>query len=354
MNRRSIFGLVCLSVLFGAVISYVVYTSVLPTSSGSNQITNEPSKLASSSPIDCNDINVIREYDSQLVKPLLLVNVGCESKELAPLKTAIGDLIQSMKGEGRVTRAGVYFKELNSIRWTSVNDTELFYPGSLLKVALAINILKMSESNPALLDKKLVFNHKVELKITEAPEHPLVPGNEYTVRELVDAAISDSNNDAVTMLLGVFDKKLYEGMFNEIAIPIPDLADTYYQFSPSDFSKFFRILYNATYLNHDNSEYCMNLLLKCNFKKGITRDLPASVKVAHKFGERYTADEKLTQFHEAGVVYAGGKPYVISVMTEGTSHEKLMDCVARISKLVYDLNSKNAGTTSQSSSQYNS
>ena len=353
MNRKNVIVLICLSAIFGAAISYVVSVMVVQRSQEVSEKTTESTNQSSTIASNCDDINMIREYNSQLVKPLLLVNVGCESKELSTLKESVGSLIQSMKAEGRLTRAGVYFKELNTTRWTAINDTELFYPGSLLKVALAINILKMSETNPALLDKKLVFNQKVEMKITEAPQHPLIPGNDYSVRELVDAAIAESNNDAVTMLLEVFDKKMYEDMFNEIAIPIPDLADAYYRFSPADFSKFFRILYNATYLNHANSEYCMNLLLRCNFDKGITRDLPSSAKVAHKFGERYT-ESKLTQFHEAGVVYAGGKPYVISIMSEGENHDMLIDCVARISKLVFDLNSKGAAVANQSDSQFNS
>jgi beta-lactamase class A len=354
MNRTNVFLLIFISAIFGATISFLVSVQlrqILDSSEvkSTDTLNENTIRLAS-----CDDVNVVRESDFKLVKPLLLVNVGCESRELGPLKNAVSELIQSMKNEGRLTRAGVYFKELNTVRWTTVNDTELFYPGSLLKVALAIHILKLSESNPALLDKKIVYDHRVELKVTEAPNNPLIPGKEYSVSELIDAAIADSNNDAVTLLFEVFDKKLYEEMFSEIGVSVPDITDTYYQFTATDFSKFFRILYNATYLNHDNSEYCMNLLLRCNFMKGITRDLPNSVKVAHKFGERYTADAKLTQFHEAGVVYAGGKPYVISIMTEGLNHDQLMDCVARISKLVYDLNSKNAGTLNQSSSPFNS
>ena len=354
MNKTNVFLLIIISAIFGAAVSYVVSVQLIQVPQIAEGKSLDSANTTAIATAACDDINVIRESDFSLVKPLLLVNVGCESRELAPLKNAVSSLIQSMKGEGSLSRAGVYFKELNSVRWTTVNETELFYPGSLLKVALAINILKLSESNPSLLDKKIVYDHRVDLKVTEAPKNPLIPGNEYTVRELIDAAIADSNNDAVTLLFEVFDKKLYADMFSEIGIPIPELTDTYYQFTATDFSKFFRILYNATYLNHDNSEYCMNLLLRCNFKKGISRDLPASVRVAHKFGERYTADAKLTQFHEAGVVYAGGKPYVISIMTEGLNHDQLMDCVARISKLVYDLNSKNAGTMSQSRSQYNS
>ncbi|MFM9003897.1 MAG: serine hydrolase [Flavobacteriales bacterium] len=353
MDKKNVIGLISISALVGAAISFVVSTRLISAVPDATRKPVESSGAVSTNALDCDNINMIREYDSQLVKPLLLVNIGCESKELTPLKTLVVDLIQSMKSEGRLTRAGVYFKELNTTRWISVNDTELFYPGSLLKVALAINILKMSETNHALLDKKLAFNSKVELKITEAPENALSPGNEYTVRELIDAANADSNNDAVTMLLEVFDKKMYEEMFNEIAIPIPDLSDAYYRFSPTDFSKFFRILYNATYLNHSNSEYCMNLLLRSKFDKGMTRDLPSSVRVAHKFGERYT-ESKLTQFHEAGVVYAGGKPYVVSIMTEGENHDALVDCVARISKLIYDLNSKGVGVPNASDSRIQS
>jgi beta-lactamase class A len=143
MNKTNVLLLIFISAICGALISYIVSVQLVQvpgTAEGKIPDTANTSTLAS---IVCDDINMIRESDFKLVKPLLLVNVGCESRQLAPLKNAVSDLIQTMKSEGSLTRAGVYFKELNSVRWTTVNETELFYPGSLLKVALAINILKL-------------------------------------------------------------------------------------------------------------------------------------------------------------------------------------------------------------------
>jgi hypothetical protein len=53
----------------------------------------------------------------------------------------------------------------------------------------------------------------------------------------------------------------------------------------------------------------------------------------HKFGESGTVDEK--QLHETGIVYLGGHPYLITVMTRGASDEKLAEVISELSAATY-------------------
>lgn len=282
---------------------------------------------------------MFREQNLSLVKPLLLLNNDCESKALVPIKEKLNLLVDSMKSSGLLTDAGIYFRELNSLQWTGVNFDKEFFPGSLLKVPLMINILKAAETNPLLLDKKILFDKKINTTVTESPEIPLVPGMSYSVKELIMSMITDSNNDATSLLFSINNKEKYDYLFSELGLNIQQPEDLFYTISPADYSRFFRILYNATFLIHENSQFAMEIMLKSKFKKGLTKYLPSYAKVAHKFGERYTSSD-LTQFHEAGIVYSGDNPYLVVVMTEGKSHEQLMECVAQISKLLFDLHSK--------------
>ena len=283
----------------------------------------------------CNAISVMRDRQTALTRPVLLINYDCESKELEPLKNQVAQRIELWKKEQKLTRASVFYKEMTSVHWTGVNQNDGFYPGSLLKLPLLLNVLKLSESNPSLLDQRYVFNGGLNIPVLEAPETALVPGKDYSVRELLRLCIAESSNDATTMLTNVFNKELYKELFAEVEITVPELEDKFYKISAEDYSKFFRLLYNSTYLNRQRSEYAMEILTQCKFQKGMAKMIPTSTRIAHKFGEHY-GDGSLTQFHEGGVVYAADKTYLVVIMTEGHDHQTLVDCVAEISKICFD------------------
>lgn len=62
--------------------------------------------------------------------------------------------------------------------------------------------------------------------------------------------------------------------------------------------------------------------------------MPASVKVAHKFGERLLEDST-RQLHDCGIVYYPENPYLICIMTHGNVYENLEKTIQDISKMVY-------------------
>ncbi|MFM7731216.1 MAG: serine hydrolase, partial [Flavobacteriales bacterium] len=192
-----------------------------------NQATGEPTNTADF----CNELSVMRNHRNALTQPVLLVNSDCESKELEPLKNQIAQRVEQLKKEQKVTRVSVFYKEMTSVHWTGVNQNDGFYPGSLLKLPLLMNVLKLSESNPALLDQRFVFNGGLNLPVLEAPETALVPGKDYSVRELLRLCIAESSNDATTMLINVFNKDLYKDLFAEVEITVPELEDKFYKIS---------------------------------------------------------------------------------------------------------------------------
>ena len=100
-------------------------------------------------------------------------------------------------------------------------------------------------------------------------------------------------------------------------------------------SKFFRVLYNASYLSSLYSEYALDLLTKSEFKQGIVQGIPSSTKVAHKFGERFTTSD-LVQLHESAIVYRGSASYAVTIMTEGKSMEELKAILGALSKICYE------------------
>ena len=106
-----------------------------------------------------------------------------------------------------------------------------------------------------------------------------------------------------------------------------------------EYSRFFRILYNSSYLNNENSNKALEILSRVDFKSGLVAGTPANITVAHKFGERENGDEK--QLHDCGIVYHPENPYLICIMTRGKDFDKLSEVIAELSKITYEEVSKN-------------
>jgi beta-lactamase class A len=102
-----------------------------------------------------------------------------------------------------------------------------------------------------------------------------------------------------------------------------------------EYSLFLRVLFNASYLNIEDSEYCTGLLSQSDFDKGLLSGLPAGTRVAHKFGE--AGDTVNAHFSEAGIIYLDNNPYLITVMTKGRDPKLLPAVVANISRTIFNL-----------------
>ena len=200
------------------------------------------------------------------------------------------------------------------------------------KVIFLISYLKESETNPTLLDKKIYFEkHFSEGYQQNIKDFELKQKSYYTVRELLTYMIKYSDNDATALLIQNLNTGIYKKIFSDFKVNSPPETGEY-EITSYDFSKFFRALFNATYIRPDLSEYGLKLLTSCSYKDGIVRGLGPGVDVAHKFGERVLGDK--AQLHEFGIVYCEGEPYMLGVMTKGRSLQDLSKVISDISRIV--------------------
>lgn len=268
-------------------------------------------------------------------RPLLLTELSCPSREYDSLRTSMLNLIEKRKAEGVLQTASVYFKELGSNKWFDINGSTKYNPGSLMKVAILMTYLKLSETNPSLLEEKYtmteVMSDRVDQLRTSAP---LVKGQSYSVKFLLEEMIANSDNDATNMLNQHINQDMFSKVMHDLGCSTPDINDPDYQMTVNEYNRYFRVLYNASYLNDVNSEWALTLLTRSNYKGAMMRGIPSGVEVAHKFGER--PYENGFNFHEGGIVYLKNKPYMLVVMTRGKDNTKLPGVIAEISKLCYE------------------
>lgn len=280
-------------------------------------------------------INHVRLNEFQLIRPLLMTEVQNESTDLKDLNRALAFEINTLKASENILEASVYVIKLNDGEWTSVNSELEYAPGSIIKIAALITYLKMCEADPALLNKQYLFEGRRKgVPRQTFNDGEMVAGKKYSGAELLERIIVNSDNNATLIINEALDIKIFKKLFTDIGIAEPDIHDPKFTIGVNDLSKFLRILFNATYLNKDNSYYAMTLLSKSSFKMGIINGLPANIPVAHKFGEY--GNGVIAQLHETGIVYLDNEPYLITIMTKGKTVEWLPMAISNLSKITYD------------------
>lgn len=278
---------------------------------------------------------------STFTSPLL----ACESNgpstltNIRRMKDKAEIVIKSQKNKSKVNRISVYFRDMNNGPWFGIDEDAEFAPASMLKLPVLIRYLKMSESDPTILERKLTvdtFNQEASPNIK--PTHIVEQGKEYTVEHLLQYMIRYSDNNAKDALFDPLDKVSYVAMLDELGINTDPDPDEINFMSVKEYSSFFRILYNASYLNTQMSEKALEILSKTDFASGIVARIPKSVQVAHKFGERRYTDvygNEITQLHDCGVVYHPHKPYLLCIMSQGTDFSELEMVIQLVSMEIY-------------------
>lgn len=291
-----------------------------------------------------NDLSEVGKNYS-FISPLLACGdyplSGLTAKTSNEIESEVKEYLEGAKEDGDISNASVYFRGLNGGSWALINPDLQSITGSLLKVPLAISIYEKEQAEPGFLTTRV----KIPLTIGDEvgqhykPTMNLIPGNEYTVEELVEYLLKYSDNRAISVLTSLMSEKELANSFEKLGIQNPLGKGQGYTLPVRIYSSFFRVLYNSSYLSADNSEKILSILSESSFKDGLVSKLPKDLVVSHKFGER-TSDGDKNQLHDCGIIYKKESPYILCVMTHGKDFDKLGNAISDISKIVYDILSK--------------
>lgn len=287
---------------------------------------------------DCpQKINEVRLNDYKFTHPLMFADLPNENDELKDLKEKINQVISEDKSLNLISDISIYFRKMDDGSWFIINGDKTYTPASLMKVSFLIAVLKQAGSDPGLLHKKIHFGKHFQNGFSQnIKSFSLQENKDYTVKELLHDMIAYSDNDALTLISSITDKKVFNKLFTDLGVtspPIDPSKSVDYTVSIGNYCKLFRILYNSGYLTDENSELGLSMLSQSTYKEGLLRDINPGYPVAHKFGER--VDGQVQQLHEIGIFYAEPEPYLLGIMSEGSDQKKLASVLSQISKLVY-------------------
>ncbi len=285
----------------------------------------------------------LREYGYKLIAPLL----GCgdfsksQDSKLKKIESILNNYLNREHSDGNLIKASVYIRQIKSGNWIGINENDIYDPASLAKIPIMMSYLKMSESNPDILEKELLFiGEKNSNKIQSIkPRLSLIPNHYYNVRDLIYRMIVTSDNNAEILLLNNIDKNTLQNIYQEVSDYLNKNGVDNNGISPKSYSIFFRLLYNASYINPKLSEWAMELLSQTDFTKGIVSGVPQNIIVTQKFGERDYEDKNgkiyQVELHDCGIVYSDDNPYLLCIMTKGYDLNNLADIIKNISATTY-------------------
>ncbi len=237
----------------------------------------------------------------------------------------------------------LYFRNLNNGPWFWINEEEWFAPASLMKLPIAMSYMKWAESDPSILTKELKINRETASVQNYIPEEQLSTWSTYSVLDLISRALIYSDNDANRTLMDNIPENILMWIFGDLWIPIVEELEKWVTdyISVKEYASFFRILYNASYLERSSSEKLLEILSESKFQNWLIKNLPSTVPVSHKFWERefYSTElgKNVFQLHDCGVVYYKQYPYLLCIMTKGTTDFKTLGKVIQdISWIVFE------------------
>ncbi len=284
--------------------------------------------------------------DFKYVRPLLDVEYISQDDSLAqfPYMKKIQSDVKAEIDKYPDVKIGYYYNDLSNAGWMGVNAEENFIPASLLKLPMLIAYYKLREDEPDLFEQQIFYNGNDFNGLRSTTEESnITPGHIYTVRQLLEAMIIYSDNNALELLFS-YRKEALADVFEDLKAPLPENRNDISMrdfLSPINMSKFLLVLYNGSYLRKVDSEEALELLTKVKYRDGIEASLPSSVIVAHKYGERKVNvgnGNSENELHDCGIVYWTKSPYLLCIMTRGKAldFQTASGIIAKLSKITYD------------------
>jgi beta-lactamase class A len=275
----------------------------------------------------------------RLVNPLLDCELAMPSslRTHAELQAELQRIVTRVEEDGIATQVSIYFRALNDGPWIAIDANEQFTPASLMKVPLMVAVLRRADAEPEFLKRKVRYDSVIGTEVTTTVSDSAIDvGSSYTVADLMDRMIRFSDNEASFLLLREVTPVFAGDVMREIGIGANDASMSGDFTTVREYASVFRLLYNATYLDREESRAALELLTRTRYSKGLRARLPREVVVASKFGERTIPGSSLRQLHECGIVYHAASPYVLCIMTRGRAIPALEAVIAEVSATAYN------------------
>lgn len=237
----------------------------------------------------------------------------------------------------------IYFDYLNNGSWIGIGEREEITAASLVKVPLAMAVYKAIEERKFTPEQRYALSD-FDLDSNFGDLYKSGADSFFTIEDLVKIMLEQSDNTARSALYTVFSRigiadplaDVYSNLGWDFAPPLlnegQNVDPNYYnKISLKVLSNMFLSLYNATYVNLDNSQKILDFLANSPYNDKIRAGVPKDIAVSHKIG---TAGQENT-FSDCGIVYSPNRHYMLCIGSINADEKTAAQFMAEISKAVY-------------------
>ncbi len=267
------------------------------------------------------------------------------------------DLEDEIAAAGLGDNVSVYYTNLAYNYDVAINADRSWIPASTVKAFALLEAFRQKRERIINFDSRVVITQQnvVPTELESQDYQLLRAGSRATIRELVYAMITQSDNTAFNTLLDILDRRNITATLRKLGLKDTvvgeklSLDDTEYNIdlmvpgrqpnrtTARDFGRLFTILYNKQV---EDSDEMLTILKKQKINDMLPSQLPRNIEIAHKTGTFSP------YYHDGGIVYKPHEPYVIVIFTNHDDPKTL----ARLSKIAYyktrDVLGVNTGTFS--------
>lgn len=252
------------------------------------------------------------------------------------LKEAVTGQVAKFKGE-----AGILIKDLDMNWEISFNKDKLFPSASLVKIPIMVSCFY------AIQEGKIKLNNIVKLKSTDKVAgsgilKDIHTGKEFSIEDLLELMIADSDNTATNMLINQLGFKYLNTSFKSLGLKNTNLSRKMIDFqsrsqgienytTTQDLANILEKIYRKEVVNRKVSDQCIRLLKQQKINDRIPNYLPVELSIAHKTGLERTV------CHDVGIVYTSKGNFLVCVLTKHseTTSKLVKEFIATIASCVY-------------------
>jgi beta-lactamase class A len=281
-----------------------------------------------------------------LINPLLECEVSTygNNQKYIPFESEVKKQIMTeVVWKNPDLHVSVYFRNLRNGPWFGIGENAEFSPASLMKLPVTMAYAKWSESVQDVFSRSLTGILETSSSQNTVVENLIEPGKPYSVDELIQHSLVNSDNNANLTLLKNIPIDMLLRVFRELNIPVIDEISAWKEefITVKEYASFFRILYNASYLSREKSLYLLEIMTHSSMMDGIRWSIPLDIAVAHKFWERrirWDEGTYVSQYHDCGIIYYEQYPYILCIMTKGGDDiSRLENIVEQVSTLIFEV-----------------
>lgn len=229
---------------------------------------------------------------------------------LQPLREDLNALVS--KEETRGNEISLYFEYLNTGGNISINQDKRIFPASLNKVPVALAVLRKVEKGEWNIHNELLLTSEdIDNRFGDLYKNPV--DSRYSIEFLLKQLLEKSDNTSVRIFIRNLNPVELDEPLEEIGLK--GLFDEHGRISAKEYSRLFRTLYTASYLNRANSQYILRSLQSTDFNGFLSKGVPSNIPFPHKYGINDT--ERV--FTDSGIVYIPYRPYLLTVLIHRTS-----------------------------------